>query len=79
VGSTPDLPEGAQKPFTWWILSALQFKPYLIEDYSADVDKERVAVQWLGSYRDDVNQRTDLIARWTRGHEEHMRAAAAYF
>jgi hypothetical protein len=78
VASTPDLPEGAEKPLTCWILSALQFKPYLIDRYVASVDKEIIAINWMGSSSDAVNHRTDLISRWTRGPEPRRRETTAY-
>jgi RNA polymerase sigma factor (sigma-70 family) len=77
VASTPDLPEGAEKPLTWWILSALHFKPYLIDRYDVHADKEAIAVYWMGPHRDYAIERSDLISRWTRGHEEQRQAAAA--
>jgi hypothetical protein len=38
VAATPDLPEGAEEPLTWWLLRALALKPYLIHGYTARVD-----------------------------------------
>jgi hypothetical protein len=55
VVSTPELAPGAELPITHWLLSALRFKPYLVDRYYAELRQKR----------------RDLIARWTRGSEEH--------
>lgn len=77
VGSTPGLAPGAERPITHWLLGALQFKPYLIDRYCAQVAQERIALRWLGVASEDAIERRDLIGRWTRGREDHRCAATA--
>jgi RNA polymerase sigma factor (sigma-70 family) len=77
VVSTPGLIPGAEKPITRWLMSALRFKPYLIDRYCAESDQEKIALRWLGVAYQDKHARQDLIARWTRGREDYRRAAAA--
>lgn len=66
VAATPDLPEGAGVPLTWWIFAALQFRPYLIQGYTAYFDNEKFAFRWIGVNRESADRRSDLIARWSR-------------
>jgi RNA polymerase sigma factor (sigma-70 family) len=75
IASTPDLPEGAERPLTNWIFSALNLKPYLIPGYAANVDRERFAFLSTGAQIVDPHGRDDLLARWSRHEPEEERYA----
>jgi RNA polymerase sigma factor (sigma-70 family) len=77
VAATPNLPAGAEKGLTCWLIEALQYKPYLIEGYSAHVDKYALALQRTPVTRRGAIQRGDLISQWTRAHPLYLDRAAA--
>jgi RNA polymerase sigma factor (sigma-70 family) len=77
VSSTPHLPVGAGFGLTSWLMEALQFKPYLIEGYSAHVDRQVIALQRTAETREGAIQRGDLISLWTRGRPMQLPYAAS--